>query len=151
MKKRLAIAAAASVAMLLMSQVAFSGDAQIVDGGANLRTGPGLEYRVIFGVPAGKTVRLRNCPGSGTWCRVSVHGYRGWIAASRLAQPYAGRPGEEDIITGGSVGSDGNDTGVGADGESNRQYAKILGIVVDRPGYCYAVDHSGVGIVVKCP
>jgi hypothetical protein len=136
--------------LALMTQIAMSGEAQVVDGGANLRSGPGLEYRVIFGVSAGKVVKFRDCPGNGSWCRVSVYGRRGWIAASRLALPYAGRPGDDTAVTDGSVGSDGNPTGVGADGESN-EYVKILGIVVDKPGYCYALDYSGNSIIVKCP
>ena len=122
----------------MMGQPGFAGEAQIVDGGAKVRAGPGTGYRVIASLPGGRTIDVGRCTGNGQWCRVKIRGGRGWVAFSRLAFTHVGRPGDENY-------------GIGADGEPAEGYVKILGIVVDKPGFCYALSHSGQSIIVKCP
>jgi uncharacterized protein YraI len=135
---------AASIILAAMTVPTLAGEAQVVDGGARVRAGPGIGYRTIASIPGGRTVNVGRCTGNGQWCRVTIRGGRGWVAFSRLAFPYVGRPGEENYGTG-------TGTGTGADGEPVRDYVKILGIVVDKPGYCYALSKAGQSIIVKCP
>lgn len=133
MKKRFATAGVAMLAIVL-TLPARAADAVIADGGANVRAGPGSSYRVISRLPAGTALNIGRCSKNGQWCRTKVRG-GGWVAFSRLGFPYAGRPGEENY----NIGTGGNPA-----------RAKILGIVVDKPGYCYALDPSGASIIVKC-
>jgi uncharacterized protein YraI len=139
MKPLLAIAGAATLMLASMTQTAMPAEARITGGGANLRAGPGFEYRVILSIPPGNSVNVQNCVRNGSWCRINVFGCRGWVAVSRLKYRHTGRPGG------------GNPVGVDPDGKSTKEYVKILGVVVDRPGYCYALDHAGNSIIVKCP
>jgi len=135
MKKPLATVGAAML-VLVLALPAKAADAVVADGGANVRAGPGLNYRIIASLPAGTALNIGHCTKNGQWCRARVRG-GGWVAFSRLGFPYTGRPGEENY-------------GTGADGEPART-GKILGIVVDKPGYCYALDQSGASVIVKCP
>lgn len=136
------IAVAASILLTAMIEPALAGEAQVVDGGAKIRSGPGTGYRVIASIPGGRTIEVGRCTNGGRWCRVKTRNGKGWVAFSQLAFPYAGRPGDEDNKT---------FTGTGADGEPIQDYVKILGIVVDKPGYCYALSREGQSIIVKCP
>src|SRR5687767_3956429 len=137
---KLQTAAVTFMTFFLLSQGAWAASAQVVDGGARLRAGPGTYYRVLASVPSGTRVELINCLGKRGWCKVSLWSRRGWIHESRLAtrgedgvgadgEPiggvsggqvgdHVGRPGQEDAIEGG-----------------NQDYVRILGKVVDRPGY----------------
>jgi uncharacterized protein YraI len=134
------LAVATSIILATMALPTLAGEAQVVDGGARVRAGPGTGYRAVASLPGGRTVNVGRCTGNGQWCRVTIRGGRGWVAFSRLAFPYAGRPGEENY-----------GTGTGADGEPVQDYVKILGIVVDKPGYCYALGKAGQSIIVRCP
>jgi uncharacterized protein YraI len=127
--------------------------ASIAAGGGNLRSGPGLGYQVITTLPEGELVTIQWCKKAPAWCRVSTAGYSGWLSASRLAHESTDSSGSTDFgVTGGATDSTGR---TGQDTEKFAQpgegYVKILGIVVDRPGYCYAQAYSGSSIIVKCP
>lgn len=124
----------------LAGHVAVAGDVVVADGGAYVRSGPGIGYRVVSSLRGGATVHVGRCVSKGRWCRVSTRAGAGWVAFAQLAFPNAGRPGQENY-------------GIedGADGQPAGGYSKILGIVVDKPGYCYALGQSGNSIIVKCP
>ncbi len=128
---------AAAICLGVMGEAAVAADARIADGGARLRSGPGTSYAVLTGLPGGVNVKLHGCPGQGSWCRIGVSGRRGWVARSRLATYSIGRTG--DKADGSKLRGDGT------------PYVRILGRVTDRPGYCYALSHSGDSIIVKCP
>jgi hypothetical protein len=65
----------------------------IVGATVNLRTGPGVDTRVITKIEAGETVRIE--AEQGEWLQVALDGesfgYRGWIA-SRFIQPAPTEP-----------------------------------------------------------
>lgn len=149
MKYRTACAALALLLLPLTAPSALAANAHVADGGAKVRSGPGFHYQVIGRLRSGTSINVRTCTASGQWCRISAYGRRGWVAASRLAIDYVGRPGDGKPVMGGRAGGHGHTHADGTNGHSN--YVRILGIVVDKPGYCYALSHSGDSIIVRCP
>jgi uncharacterized protein YraI len=55
-----------------------------------MRAGPGTQYEVIAQVRGGSAVDVYGCLSSRSWCDVSVEGFRGWMASSRLEFLYGG-------------------------------------------------------------
>jgi uncharacterized protein YraI len=56
-----------------------------------MRTGPGIGFDVIVGLPNGTIVRVRDCEqtGSTRWCRVSLDrapGLRGYVSSAYLQE-----------------------------------------------------------------
>ncbi|MEJ7902136.1 MAG: SH3 domain-containing protein, partial [Thermomicrobiales bacterium] len=80
---------------------AVTGSATVVDGGLNLRTGPGSDYPVVSVLPDGATVDLRGDPQNG-FLPVSLDGATGWAAADFLQaggdEPAAPAPEEEEPV-----------------------------------------------------
>jgi uncharacterized protein YraI len=109
----------------------------VADGGARLRSGPGIYYRILASLPSGAIIDVGRCNSRGTWCRVRTANGYGWVAASRIAAVHAGRPGEENYGDEGTAGG-GTDS------------YKITGPVVDKPGYCYAITDQNTMIIVPC-
>ena len=58
----------------------------------NLRSGPGLQYRVLIRVPAARTLQLLGCVPNFSWCRTSYLGRIGWVSASLLTPRPGARP-----------------------------------------------------------
>ncbi|MFD0918104.1 SH3 domain-containing protein [Pseudahrensia aquimaris] len=44
----------------------------------NMRAGPGVRYRILDVIPAGRRVSVRRCIRS--WCRVRFRGLNGWVS-----------------------------------------------------------------------
>lgn len=66
---------------------------------ANVRSGPGLNYPLVGGLPAGAVVPLRGCDVSRTWFVIEypvASGGDGWV--SNLVAEYAGNVGELTVI-----------------------------------------------------
>ena len=70
--------------------------ARIVVDTADLRTGPGVSYRVIYTAHRGETLALDGRPGAGFWLRVLLPDGRIAYALGDELQPFAVRPGEAE-------------------------------------------------------
>lgn len=69
--------------------------ARVVVDSAELRTGPGVSYRVIHVAHRGETFALDGRPGTGFWLRVLLPDGRTAFALGDEVQPFAVSPGEE--------------------------------------------------------
>ncbi len=69
--------------------------ARVVVDSADLRTGPGVGYRVIYTAHRGETFALDGRPGTGFWLRVLLPDGRTAYALGDEVQPFAVTPGEE--------------------------------------------------------
>jgi hypothetical protein len=69
--------------------------ARVVVDAAELRTGPGVSYRVIYQAHRGETFALDGRPGSGFWLRVILPDGRAAYALGDEVQPFAVSAGEE--------------------------------------------------------
>jgi hypothetical protein len=69
--------------------------ARVVVDSAELRTGPGVSYRVIYDAHRGETFALDGRPGSGFWLRVILPDGRVAYALGDEVQPFAVSAGEE--------------------------------------------------------
>ncbi len=69
--------------------------AKVVVDSAELRTGPGVSYRVIYDAHRGETFALDGRPGAGFWLRVLLPDGRIAYALGDEVQPFAVSPGEE--------------------------------------------------------
>jgi hypothetical protein len=69
--------------------------ARIVVDSADLRTGPGISFRVIHTAHRGETLALDGRPGTGFWLRVLLPDGRAAYALGDEVQPFAVKPGEE--------------------------------------------------------
>jgi hypothetical protein len=69
--------------------------ARIVVDSAELRTGPGVSYRVLYDAHRGETFALDGRPGSGFWLRVLLPDGRIAYALGDEVQPFAVSPGDE--------------------------------------------------------
>ncbi len=87
---RLAVGAAASAA----DEPEPEAFARVVVDAAELRTGPGVSYRVIYVAHRGETFALEGRPGSGFWLRVELPDGRTAYALGDEVQPFAVTPGE---------------------------------------------------------
>ena len=70
--------------------------ARVVVDAAELRSGPGVSYRVISTAHRGETLALDGRPGGGFWLRVLLPDGRAAYALGDEVQPFAVRPGEPD-------------------------------------------------------
>lgn len=71
---------------------ASAADPAFTTANVNLRAGPSVKFPTITMIPDGSPVMLHGCLESYTWCDVSWHGERGWMAASYVQVHYRGRP-----------------------------------------------------------
>ncbi len=69
--------------------------ARVVVDDAELRTGPGVGYRVIYDAHRGETFALDGRPGAGFWLRVLLPDGRIAYALGDEVQPFAVTEGEE--------------------------------------------------------
>lgn len=70
--------------------------ARVVVDAAELRSGPGISYRVIERVARGETLAIDGRPGTGFWLRVRLEDGRLAYALGDEMQVFAVRPGEPD-------------------------------------------------------
>lgn len=66
----------------------------VVNTGANVRAGPGVNYPVVAQLSAGVSVDVNGCVTGYEWCDVTVSNgdLRGWIFARNISSPYQGQP-----------------------------------------------------------
>jgi Bacterial SH3 domain len=69
--------------------------ARVIVDSADLRTGPGISYRVLYTAHRGETFALDGRPGAGFWLRVLLPDGRAAYALGDEVQPFAVTPGEE--------------------------------------------------------
>lgn len=89
--KSIMAAAALLGALLLPAAASAQSLAFSAPGATNMRAGPGPDFPVIAQVVGGSRVNVIGCIEGYEWCDSVVQGYRGWISATRLEFPYAGR------------------------------------------------------------
>ena len=70
--------------------------ARVVVDEAELRTGPGVSYRIVYTAHRGETIALDGRPGGGFWLRVLLPDGRVAYALGDEVQPFTVRPGEPD-------------------------------------------------------
>jgi hypothetical protein len=70
--------------------------ARVVVDAADLRTGPGVSYRVVYTAHRGETLALDGRPGAGFWLRVLLPDGRVAYALGDEVQPFAVRAGEPE-------------------------------------------------------
>lgn len=70
--------------------------ARVVVDAAELRTGPGVSFRVIYTAHRGETLALDGRPGPGFWLRVLLPDGRTAYVVGEEVQPFAVRRGEEN-------------------------------------------------------
>lgn len=68
--------------LLALSSGAVLAAPAMLETNANVRSGPGTQYRALTVLPAGATVDVMNC--SGRWCAVAYGERQGYIARSLL-------------------------------------------------------------------
>ncbi len=73
--------------------------ARIVVDAADVRSGPGVSFRVIYTAHRGETLALDGRQGGGFWLRVVLPDGRVAYALGDEVQPFAVRPGEADAPT----------------------------------------------------
>ncbi len=90
----------AVVAALLVPSAAHAEDAdafaRVVVDAAEIRSGPGVSYRVIYTAQRGETLAIDGRPGSGFWLRVVLPDGRSAYALGDEMQVFAVRPGEPE-------------------------------------------------------
>jgi hypothetical protein len=69
--------------------------ARVVVDSAELRTGPGVSYRVLYDAHRGETFALDGRPGTGFWLRVLLPDGRAAYALGDEVQPFAVNPHDE--------------------------------------------------------
>lgn len=70
--------------------------ARVVVDAADLRTGPGVSFRIIYTAHRGETLALDGRPGSGFWLKVSLPDGRSAYALGDEVEPFAVRSGEDN-------------------------------------------------------
>lgn len=98
----LAVALAAGAASATLTRPAAAADderqafARVIVETAELRSGPGVSYRVIYQARRGETLPLESRPGSGFWLEVTLpDGRRAYVTGDEV-EPFAVKPGEPD-------------------------------------------------------
>jgi hypothetical protein len=89
------IAIVASTATSLAEEAEPEAFARVVVDSAELRTGPGVSYRVIYDAHRGETFALDGRPGAGFWLKVLLADGRIAYALGDEVQPFAVQAGEE--------------------------------------------------------
>ena len=69
--------------------------ARVVVDSADLRTGPGVSFRVIYTAHRGETLALDGRPGGGFWLAVLLPDGRRAFAMGEQVEPFAVKPGDE--------------------------------------------------------
>jgi hypothetical protein len=102
MRARPLLGTAGVLALALASESVWAADqaepeafARVVIDSADLRTGPGVSYRVIYSAHRGETFALDGRPGTGFWLRVILPDGRAAYALGDEVQPFAVSPGDE--------------------------------------------------------
>jgi Bacterial SH3 domain len=62
----------------------------VADANLNVRSGPGIQYRVIAVIPDGVAVNASDCQGG--WCHVDYRGHIGWASSAYLTGAVAAAP-----------------------------------------------------------
>jgi hypothetical protein len=93
------LAAAAIVTAMALPRAASAAEepeafARVVVDSADLRSGPGVSFRVISTMHRGETIAIDGRPGGGFWLRVLLPDGRVAYALGDEVQPFAVRPGE---------------------------------------------------------
>ena len=70
--------------------------ARVVVDAAEIRSGPGVSYRVIYTAHRGETLAIDGRPGTGFWLRVILPDGRSAFALGDEMQVFAVKPGEPD-------------------------------------------------------
>jgi Bacterial SH3 domain len=70
--------------------------ARVVVDEAELRSGPGVSYRVIYTAHRGETLAIDGRPGGGFWLKIVLPDGRAAYALGDEVQPFAVRPGEPE-------------------------------------------------------
>ena len=73
---------------LVMLPVAASAAPGIANVNANVRSGPGLGYRVVDVLEAGEYVIVKDCGAN--WCLISHIGNDGYVSRGLIFNPYYG-------------------------------------------------------------
>jgi hypothetical protein len=93
-------AGAVCLALALSPRAAMAAEpdafARVVVDEAEVRTGPGVSFRVVYTAHRGETLALDGRPGAGFWLRVLLPDGRVAYALGDEVQPFAVRPGEAD-------------------------------------------------------
>jgi hypothetical protein len=99
MKKLFAIIVALLVT-LLVPRAALAEEpeafARVVVDAAEIRSGPGVSYRVIYTAHRGETLAIDGRPGTGFWLRIILPDGRSAFALGDEMQVFAVKPGEPD-------------------------------------------------------
>jgi hypothetical protein len=69
--------------------------ARVVVDAADIRSGPGVSYRVLYTAHRGETLAIAGRPGPGFWLRVTLPDGRTAYALGDEVQPFEVRPGQE--------------------------------------------------------
>jgi hypothetical protein len=98
---RLALGVLALLAALAIARPSRAADepdafARVVTDEADVRTGPGVSYRVVYTAHRGETLALDGRPGAGFWLRVILPDGRVAYALGDEVQPFTVRPGEAE-------------------------------------------------------
>jgi hypothetical protein len=91
--------AAVPASALAADQVEPEAFARVIVDSAELRTGPGVSYRVIYVGHRGETFALDGRPGTGFWLRVILPDGRTAYALGDEVQPFAVNPNDEGAPT----------------------------------------------------
>jgi len=96
------VAAAALLPAALVPGAALAADAvapeafaRVVVDSADLRTGPGVSYRVLYSAHRGETFALDGRPGTGFWLKVLLPDGRAAYALGDEVQPFAVNPNDQ--------------------------------------------------------
>jgi hypothetical protein len=89
-----------ALVLLLASRIAHAASdepqafARVIVDSAEIRTGPGVSFRVIYDAPRGETLALDGRPGAGFWLRVLLADGRAGYALGDEVEPFAVDPHE---------------------------------------------------------
>lgn len=92
MPKRLLIAVAMLVPLLVGGEALAAQPVAVAIADVNLRAGPGTQYPAVAMIPYGDSVSLFGCMSGFTWCDVAWGNARGWVATAYLQVIYRGAP-----------------------------------------------------------
>lgn len=76
-----------AAAMVLLTGSAFAAPAK-ANTNANIRSGPGISYRIVATLEKGEYIIVRSC--SAKWCKVTRPYMDGYVARTLLYNPYYG-------------------------------------------------------------
>lgn len=85
------VLAAVAIAMGLGLAGVAHAEPGFVNGGVNVRAGPGVDFPRVTTLARGALVDIRGCIEGRQWCDVSFRGGRGWVSARYLNMDVGGR------------------------------------------------------------